>query len=170
MKRFHVHVSVADLPQSIGFYSKLFGIAPSVEKADYAKWMLEDPRVNFAISQRGHTPGVNHLGLQVDTEGELTELRAQVAAADIAAVDEQGAACCYAKSDKYWVQDPQGVAWETFHSLGSIPVFGEDAAPAKEAEGACCVPLAKQAGNTAQAACCVPAAKKSASTQVVCCS
>jgi lactoylglutathione lyase len=137
MKRFHVHVSVRDLAQSIRFYSKLFGAAPSVEKPDYAKWMLEDPRVNFAISQRGHAPGVNHLGFQVDSEDELAGLRRQVAAADIAALEEAGAACCYARSDKYWVEDPQGIAWETFHTLGGIPVFGDDAAAANEA---CCVP------------------------------
>jgi hypothetical protein len=169
MKRFHVHVSVADLPQSIGFYSKLFGTPPTVEKPDYAKWMLDDPRVNFAISKRGHTPGVNHLGFQVDSEAELTELRGQVAAADIAALDEGKAACCYAKSDKYWVEDPQGIAWETFHTLGSIPVFGEDATPATVSEGACCVPLAKQAGDKAEAACCVPNAKTVETKASACC-
>ena len=100
MKRFHVHVSVKDLPQSIGFYSKLFGAEPSVIKQDYAKWMLEDPRVNVAISQRGQATGVNHLGFQVDSEPELQLLRDQVAQADIAAVDQGGAACCYAKSDQ----------------------------------------------------------------------
>jgi hypothetical protein len=156
MKRFHVHVSVNDLARSIGFYSKLFGTAPAVTKPDYAKWMLEDPRVNFAISQRGHQAGVNHLGLQVDSADELASLRTQVAAADIAALDEKGAACCYAKSDKYWVQDPQGIAWETFHTLGGIPVFGEDAEPAAAKDAACCVPLARQPGDEASAACCVP--------------
>ena len=146
MKRFHVHVSVKDLGESIGFYSKLFGTQPSVIKPDYAKWMLDDPRINFAISQRGHAPGVNHLGIQVDSGSELVALRAQAQAAEIAALDEKGAACCYANSDKYWVQDPQGIAWETFHTLGSIPVFGEDSAPVNSA---CCVP-----GDTAKAACC----------------
>lgn len=150
MKRFHVHVSVADLPTSIRFYTKLFGVIPSVEKPDYAKWMLDDPRINFAISQRGHAPGVNHLGIQVDSGTELAELRAQAQAADIAALDEKNAACCYANSDKYWVQDPQGVAWETFHTLGSIPVFGENAVP----EGAaCCTPLSKGKAASATACC-----------------
>jgi catechol 2,3-dioxygenase-like lactoylglutathione lyase family enzyme len=149
MKRFHVHVSVKDLKQSIRFYSRMFGAAPSVEKADYAKWMLEDPRVNFAISQRGHAPGVNHLGFQVDSSEELGTLRAQAAAADIAALDETGAACCYAKSDKYWIEDPQGIAWETFHTLGTVPVYGEDAAPV--ADNACCVPAGASADK---AACC----------------
>lgn len=154
MKRFHVHVSVKDLPQSIGFYSKLFGAKPTVEKPDYAKWMIEDPRINFAISQRGREAGVNHLGFQVDSEQELGALRANVAAADIAAMDEAGAACCYAKSDKYWIEDPQGIAWETFHTLGNIPVYGENAQRADAS--ACCIPLAKQAGDKADAACCVP--------------
>lgn len=153
MKRFHVHVSVRDLGQSIRFYSKLFGVAPSVEKPDYAKWMLEDPRVNFAISQRGHAAGVNHLGFQVDSEQELADLRRHAGAAAIDARDQASAACCYAKSDKYWVEDPQGLAWETFHTLGNIPVFGEDADPV-EPSGACCVPAA---GARADAACGTPA-------------
>ena len=156
MKRFHVHVSVEDLQPSIRFYSSMFGTEPSVKKDDYAKWMLEDPRLNFAISTRGHRPGVNHLGFQVDSDGELAQLRQQVAAAEIPALDQAGAACCYAKSDKYWVQDPQGIAWETFHTLGGIPVFGEEAAPEKKADGACCIPLAKQPNDKTDAACCVP--------------
>ena len=167
MKRFHVHVSVNDLAESIGFYSRLFGTAPTVEKPDYAKWMLDDPRLNFAISQRGHAGGVNHLGLQVDSAEELASLRTHVAAANLAALDEQGAACCYAKSDKYWVQDPQGVAWETFHTLGDIPVYGEAAQAAATADAACCVPLAKQAGDDAAAACCVPS--KASKTAGACC-
>jgi catechol 2,3-dioxygenase-like lactoylglutathione lyase family enzyme len=137
MKRFHVHVGVQDLAASIRFYSSVFGAEPSVLKSDYAKWMLEDPRINFAISQRGTAVGVNHLGIQVDSAEELTALRQQVAAAEIQARDEAGANCCYAKSDKYWVQDPQGVAWETFHSLGSIPVFGEHS---ESSASGCCVP------------------------------
>ena len=159
MKRFHVHVSVSNLAENINFYSKLFGTQPSVRKDDYAKWMLEDPRINFALSQRGHAVGVNHLGFQVDSADELEALRDQVAKAEIAAVEEKGAACCYAKSDKHWIQDPQGIAWETFHTLGSVPVYGEDAAPAEHGDAACCVPLAKQAGDAANAACCVPSAK-----------
>jgi hypothetical protein len=170
MKRFHVHVSVNNLPESIGFYSKLFGTQPTVTKGDYAKWMLEDPRINFAISQRGHAPGVNHLGFQVDSEPELALLRDQVAQADIAALEEEGAACCYAKSDKYWVQDPQGIAWETFHTLGTIPVFGEDSGAAKGAEdAACCVPLARQAADKAEAACCVPTAAAKSASATACC-
>jgi catechol 2,3-dioxygenase-like lactoylglutathione lyase family enzyme len=139
MKRFHVHVSVEDLPKSIRFYTSIFGVGPAVEKADYAKWMLDDPRINFAISNRGGKPGVNHLGLQVDSPDELAALRARVAEADIAADDEPAAQCCYALSDKYWIDDPQGVAWETFHTLGDIPVFGKDATPHAKAT-ACCSP------------------------------
>ncbi len=141
MKRFHVHVAVQDLGSSIRFYSSVFGSEPSVVKPDYAKWMLDDPRVNFAISQRGATPGVNHLGIQVDSDEELSELRDRVAAADIQARDEMGANCCYAKSDKYWVEDPQGVAWETFHTLASIPVYGERAS-APDSKSSRCAPEA----------------------------
>lgn len=126
MNRFHVHVSVKDLSESIRFYSKLFGTEPSITKSDYAKWMLDDPRVNFAISHNkcGSTTGVNHLGLQVDSEEELSALEMRFADAGLTGVEEHGASCCYAKSDKTWLQDPQGIAWENFHTLGSVPVFG----------------------------------------------
>ena len=123
MKRFHVHVAVPDLAASIRFYSTLFGAEPSVTKDDYAKWMLDDPRVNFAISQRGAEVGVNHLGFQVDSGEELEALHDQLQAADRGVVSETGANCCYAKSDKYWVTDPAGIAWESFRTLGSIPLF-----------------------------------------------
>ncbi len=136
MKRFHVHVGVADLEQSIRFYSTLFGTAPSVSKQDYAKWMLDDPRINFAISERGSRHGVNHLGIQVDSSDELTAMREQLASADAGMTVENEANCCYAKSDKIWTTDPQGVAWETFHSLGSIPVFGGE----EPVAAACCTP------------------------------
>ena len=135
MKRFHVHVSVDNLADSIKFYNKLFNISPTVEKADYAKWMLDDPRINFAISQRGAPVGVDHLGLQVDTGEELDAVQAQLQAADISMVSEPGTACCYAESDKHWITDPSGIAWETFHSLGSIPTFNR---AAQDSEAACC--------------------------------
>ena len=144
MKRFHVHVAVADLASSIRFYSSLFGAQPAVTKDDYAKWMLDDPRVNFAISRRGDVAGVNHLGIQVENDEELLEMRNRLSAADGPVVEQANAACCYAASNKHWVQDPQGVAWETFHTLASIPVFGEDTRtgvsriPVKAA--ACCAP------------------------------
>lgn len=142
MKRFHVHVNVADLEQSIRFYSTLFGSAPSVRKADYAKWMLDDPRINFAISTRGAKLGVDHLGIQTDSEEELQALLARAQAADMALLDEGETTCCYARSDKYWVTDPQGIAWEQFHTLGTIAVFSERQAPAEPASSACCAPAA----------------------------
>jgi lactoylglutathione lyase len=141
MKRFHVHLHVDDLGRSIGFYSKLFAAEPTRVESDYAKWMLDDPRINFAISSRGLKPGVDHLGFQVESDDELAALRENVGRADIAALDQPDAACCYAKSDKYWITDPQGIAWETFHTLDSIPVFGADVA--KEDGAACCAPQAQ---------------------------
>lgn len=141
MKRLHVHVGVADLDQSIRFYSTLFATEPSVVKQDYAKWMLDDPRVNFAISQRGNTAGVNHLGFQVESDAELEAVHEHLIAAGRGVTAEKDANCCYARSDKYWVTDPAGVAWETFHSLGTVPVYGSDTAPqACGTQGACCAP------------------------------
>jgi catechol-2,3-dioxygenase len=140
MKRFHVHVAVTDLTQSIGFYSTLFGTEPSVRKHDYAKWMLDDPRINFAISQRARQAGVNHLGIQVDDATELDVLHERLAKADRNLVEETGTTCCYAKSDKVWITDPQGVAWESFRTLDDAPEYGEDA-PSERA-AACCVPKA----------------------------
>ncbi len=149
MKRFHVHVAVGNLEDSIKFYSTLFGNEPTVRKPDYAKWMVEDPRINFAISTRGGEMGVNHLGLQVDSDDELVGMRERLAAADAGLVEEIGAYCCYAKSDKYWVTDPQGIAWETYHSLGSIPMFGSgEDSPVTTAASACCSPSATAADAT----------------------
>jgi len=143
MKRFHVHVAVDDLAANIRFYSTAFGMPPTVEQPDYAKWMLDDPRVNFAISTRGRTPGVDHLGMQVDSDEELASLRDQVAKAEIAALDQRNAECCYALSDKYWTTDPQGIAWETFHTLGSVPVYGGTSRKSAEpSAAACCTPAA----------------------------
>jgi catechol 2,3-dioxygenase-like lactoylglutathione lyase family enzyme len=123
MKRFHVHVGVENLDASIRFYSGLFGTAPTVRKDDYAKWMIQDPRINFAISRRDNRVGVNHLGLQADSADELADIRAHFAAAGPAVIDEPDASCCYAKSDKHWVTDPQGIAWEGYHTLGEIRYF-----------------------------------------------
>jgi hypothetical protein len=140
MKRFHVHLGVDDLEHSIRFYSGLFGAPPTVRKDDYAKWMVDDPRINFAISARGGEIGVNHLGLQADSADELGAIREQFAAADMASLqDEPGANCCYAKSDKHWVTDPQGIAWEGYHTLGEVRYFGGDSAE-PEAASACCMP------------------------------
>jgi catechol 2,3-dioxygenase-like lactoylglutathione lyase family enzyme len=162
MKRFHVHVSVEKLEESIRFYSSLFGTAPTVVQPDYAKWMLEDPRVHFAISQRGRQPGVNHLGLQVEDDDELQAMRGQLEAADAGLFEQTHAACCYAFSDKYWVTDPQGVAWETFHTLDSVPVYGEDTR-ATAMQGACCIPLAATESEKT-GACCIPLPQAAAST------
>lgn len=138
MKRFHVHVSVSNLEESIRFYSALFGAQPVTVKPDYAKWMLEDPRINFAISSRGAPPGVDHLGIQVDSDMELAQVRSQLERAALPVRDEPGAACCYALSDKHWVTDPQGIAWEAYRSLGTIPTFNGRS----EAQAACCAPRA----------------------------
>jgi catechol-2,3-dioxygenase len=143
MKRFHVHVAVHDLKQSIRFYSALFGSKPSVEKEDYAKWMLEDPRVNFAISTRANKAGLDHLGIQAENEAELEDVGSRLAQADVALMPQKGASCCYAKSDKYWTLDPQGVAWESFHTLDSVPMYGSDTRlKVREAKAACCAPAA----------------------------
>jgi catechol 2,3-dioxygenase-like lactoylglutathione lyase family enzyme len=141
MKRLHVHVGVHDLAQSVRFYCALFAAQPSVLKDDYAKWMLDDPRVNFAISTRARRAGIDHLGIQAESNDELEDIGIRLAQADVSTMPQKGAACCYAKSDKYWTLDPQGVAWESFHTLDSVPVFGEDTRAKVEApESACCGP------------------------------
>ena len=142
MKRFHVHVHVEDLARSVTFYSKLFAAEPARLESDYAKWMLDDPRINFAISTRGGKPGVDHLGFQTDDAEELAELKARAQSADLALFDEGAISCCYAQSEKHWVTDPQGIAWEQFHTLANIPVFSE--------------PVARQGGASA---CCTPASR-----------
>ena len=166
MKRFHIHVSVNDLAQSIGFYSTLFGVEPARVEADYAKWMLDDPPVNFAISKRGQPVGVNHLGFQVDSSEELGALHAQLEAADARLIQENDQPCCYARSDKYWVTDPTGIAWESFHTLASIPVYGEDTAvfdhgmsvvPAgatAASHSGCCVPTPESEPTPRRSGCC----------------
>ena len=161
MKRFHVHVGVDDLDANVRFYSTVFGVAPTVLKNDYAKWMLDDPRVNFALSKRGLKPGLDHLGVQVDTQEELTALRGQVAQAELAALDQKNATCCYARSDKYWITDPQGIAWETFHTLGSISVYGEDTQRAETGATACCAPRGKPSAGGPDTGCaCVTTAEE----------
>jgi catechol 2,3-dioxygenase-like lactoylglutathione lyase family enzyme len=147
MKRMHLHVSVPDLAQAISFYATLFGATPSVVKPDYAKWRLEDPRVNFAISQRGATAGVEHVGIEVETAAELGELAGRLRAAGARTVDETATTCCYAQSDKSWVRDPAGVRWETFFTFGEATAYGEDPAdePRATAVSGCCgsAPAAK---------------------------
>jgi lactoylglutathione lyase len=143
MKRFHVHAHVNDLKASIAFYSKLFAAEPTRVEADYAKWMLEDPRINFAISTRGDAVGVDHLGFQTDDAEELAELKARAQEADMVLLDQGETNCCYARSEKYWVTDPQGIAWEQFHTLDNIQVFGEGARQPEVEASACCAPTTR---------------------------
>ena len=141
MKRMHVHVSVSDLEASIRFYSTLFAAEPTVRKLDYAKWMLEDPRVNFAVSQRAAAIGIEHLGIQVEDGAELQEVYARLERADRPVLEEGKTTCCYAQSEKSWIEDPNGVQWETFLTTGESTIYGRD--PVKQAttevsEAACC--------------------------------
>jgi catechol 2,3-dioxygenase-like lactoylglutathione lyase family enzyme len=157
MKRLHVHVSVDDLAQSIRFYSALFAAEPAIAKPDYAKWMLEDPRVNFAISARGGRAGLDHLGIQVESDDELREVYARLKTADRPVLEEGATTCCYAQSEKAWITDPQGVSWETFLTTGESTVYGDSAglgavrtasgghAPVPPAAGACCGPKQAEA-------------------------
>ena len=127
MKRLHVSVAVEDLTESVRFYSILFGAEPAVIKPDYAKWMLEDPRVNFSISTRSKRVGLDHLGIQVESRDELGEVAGRLAAAGQSMLKQDQTTCCYARSDKAWVADPQGIPWETFFTFGQSTVYGEDA-------------------------------------------
>ncbi len=152
MKRLHVHVAVEDLPRSIGFYSALFATQPVVVKGDYAKWMLDDPRVNFAISTRGRQPGLDHLGIQVENQSELQEVYARLRDAGGAVMEQGQTACCYAKSEKSWIDDPAGISWETFLTTGESIDYGDGsgeriARVAHEKQFACCAP--KPAAATA---------------------
>ena len=136
MKRFHLHLNVEDLAANIGFYSKLFAAEPARIESDYAKWMLQDPPLNFAISTRNATTGVDHIGIQTDDPAELDTMKARAQAADLALRDDGEGTCCYARSKKHWITDPQGIAWEHFHTLANVPVFREPASAT--AGGACC--------------------------------
>jgi predicted enzyme related to lactoylglutathione lyase len=154
MKRMHVHVAVEDLQRSIGFYSALFAVQPSVIKSDYAKWMLDDPRVNFAISTRGRQPGLDHLGIQVENKDELKEVYARLHQAGGTVLEQGQTSCCYAKSEKAWLDDPAGIAWETFFTTGGGTDYGDGTGErdARVAHAkACCVP---EAAPTPASACC----------------
>ena len=149
MKRFHIHVGVENLEQSIRFYSSLFAAEPTVLKPDYAKWMLEDPRVNFAISKRGSSVGIDHLGIQAEDVDELADIHGRLESAGATVLEEGETTCCYARSEKFWIRDPQGVAWETFHTLGESTVYGSSSAVRINADqhlkqakvsGPCCGP------------------------------
>ena len=157
MKRLHVHVAVPDLEQSIRFYSTLFNAKPTKIETDYAKWMLDDPRVNFAISQReSRSPGVDHVGIQVDSRSELDELSTRLKTAGETTFDQEATSCCYAKSDKSWVNDPSGVRWETFYTFGDATTYGEDIEPHEAAAcgTSCGTPEAKAEPTKATASCC----------------
>jgi catechol 2,3-dioxygenase-like lactoylglutathione lyase family enzyme len=165
MKRLHVNLAVEDLAASVRFYSGLFGAEPTVLKADYAKWMLDDPRVNFAIGARGRAPGLDHLGIQVESREELAEVYGRLEAAEGPVLEQGAVTCCYARSEKSWVHDPQGVAWEAFYTTGESTVYGDGTGevPAGEVPTAaapaasnCCAPAPKAAAPAAS--CCAPAA------------
>jgi catechol-2,3-dioxygenase len=143
MKRMHMHVSVDNLDKSIIFYNSLFGEVPTIVKPDYAKWMLNDPLVNFAISMRGSKAGLDHIGIQVETEEELTEIKQRIEAAEMNMLTEEGTTCCYSKSDKHWVQDPSGLAWETYRTLDSAPTFNDSPEHSTSA-AACCAPATEK--------------------------
>jgi catechol 2,3-dioxygenase-like lactoylglutathione lyase family enzyme len=155
--RFHLHLNVADLAASVRFYSQLFAAEPTVLKGDYAKWMLEDPRINFAISNTGRAPGIDHLGLQVDDEAGLVELGRRLDAAGASVVPEDAAICCYAHSDKLWTEDPQGTRWETFHTHGEATTYYA-AGAACATDGAACTPNVREMKPKIDkgAACCAP--------------
>jgi catechol-2,3-dioxygenase len=143
MKRLHVHVSVEDVATSIRFYNALFAAEPTVTKSDYAKWMLDDPRVNFAISKRGSDTGIRHLGIQVENRTELADVYSRLKRAEAPALEEGATTCCYAKSEKSWIEDPQGVQWETFLTTGESTVYGSD--PITEQRAVSCCARAKSA-------------------------
>jgi predicted enzyme related to lactoylglutathione lyase len=155
MKRMHVHVSVEDIAKAVGFYSALFATKPAVVKDDYAKWMLDDPRMNFAISTRGRQPGLDHLGIQVESEGELQEVYARLHEAGGNILEEGETTCCYAKSEKSWIEDPAGISWETFFTTGESTHYGTD--------------LEKGARIAHAKACCGPAAADKSAAETSCC-
>jgi catechol 2,3-dioxygenase-like lactoylglutathione lyase family enzyme len=140
MKRMHIHMSVDNLQKNIDFYSTMFGSEPTVEHDDYAKWMLDDPRINFAISNRSEKLGLDHLGIQAENDEELKLIKQQLDETQAPIEAQEGAACCYARSDKYWVTDPQGIAWESFHSLNEIPTFNEEKPQSEEGSSSACCP------------------------------
>ena len=151
MKRLHVNMAVTDLDKSIGFYTSLFASEPTVLKEDYAKWMLDDPRVNFSITTRGQRKGIDHLGIQVENEAELGEVYSRLQSAGAPVLEEGETTCCYANSEKSWIFDPEGVAWETFLTHGESPVYGSDFNEAAAQDSSCCAPRQK---TPADSGCC----------------
>ncbi|MFD0739307.1 ArsI/CadI family heavy metal resistance metalloenzyme [Lysobacter koreensis] len=164
--RFHVHIHVADLDANLRFYSQLFGAQPTVRKHDYAKWMLDDPRVNFAIStDKDGALGIAHLGLQAESEQSLAAIGARLQAADAVSLAETGTTCCYARSDKFWAQDPQGVQWESFHTHGDATTYYADPAGSAVERDSCCGPATASCAT----ACSVPPAAQVTSNAAACC-
>jgi catechol 2,3-dioxygenase-like lactoylglutathione lyase family enzyme len=171
-QRFHVHIHVADLDANLRFYSQLFGTEPSVHRSDYAKWMLEDPGLNFAIStgKPGET-GIAHLGLQAQTPDVLAAIGARLKAADAVTLAEAGTTCCYARSDKFWAEDPQGVRWESFHTHGEATTYYADPVGVAVERDSCCGPVAAthDAKVSCSSACSVPADQQVTTTATACC-
>lgn len=155
MNRLHLHIAVPDLPASVTFYEALFGVAPSVLKSDYAKWLLDDPAVNLAISTRGSSAGIDHVGIQVDRAEDLAALARRLRDAGEVTVDQPDATCCYARSDKTWVRDPAGLAWETFHTFGEATTYGEDTrGSVVQDDAGCCLPDPAATAPSPHKACC----------------
>ena len=152
MKRMHVNLSVTDLDASIKFYNSLFASEPAVIKNDYAKWMLDDPRINFAITTRGEQKGIDHLGIQVENDDELDEVYGRLQGANAPLIEEGATTCCYAESEKTWVFDPEGIAWETFLTHGDSPVYGNDLVKHGKTDSACCTPT--QSPTNSDSGCC----------------
>lgn len=151
MKRLHVHVSVENIDNAVKFYTTMFGVAPVKQKSDYAKWLVNEPSINFAISAKGRKPGFDHFGIQVDEQAELSEVRERIGKAELKTFDEGETTCCYAKSDKTWVMDPAGLPWEAYQFMGDAEIFQEKKADAKSA---CCAPAATETSIEKKTGCC----------------
>lgn len=151
MKRLHVHVSVENIEESVKFYTAMFGAGPVKQKPDYAKWLINEPSVNFAISAKGRAPGFDHFGIQVDEDSELAEVRKRIGTAELKTFDEGETTCCYAKSDKTWVMDPAGLPWEAYKFMGDAEIFQE---AKSEGSAACCAPKAAEPVTEKKSGCC----------------
>jgi len=156
MKRMHIHIAVDELEKNIGFYSTMFGSAPTLERENYAKWYLNDPKINFAISIKEGGSGINHLGVQVDSESELQEIAQRLESAEINFSSQKGTSCCYSHSNKHWALDPQGIAWESFHTLSDTPVFSGGANANSGESPSCCIPLSISQSSDQKEDCCIP--------------
>ena len=156
MKRMHIHIAVNELSESIGFYSTIFGSAPTIKREDYAKWNLNNPKVNFAISLRDGLCGMNHLGIQVDSEVELQEIAQRLESAEINYSTQEGTSCCHSHSNKHWALDPQGIAWESFRTISDAPLLGVSSDVSSEESTSCCIPLNMNQQGDQEEDCCIP--------------